>query len=150
MATLLKSHDFLAGVIFAFIGIAAMAIAQNYQMGTLSRMGPGFFPFLLGIVITALGVMLMLRPVLFAESRESIGRLDPRPMLFIIASVASFGTVVENAGLIVGISVMTVLAWAGSRSSSLRELVPLIVVLNITAIGIFVFGLNMSLRLGFW
>jgi hypothetical protein len=50
--------DALAGIMFALFGAAAVVLARQYPRGTLARMGPGFFPTVLGAVLVALGLLL--------------------------------------------------------------------------------------------
>ena len=53
-----SQKDFWCGVLFFAIGIAFMVIARNYRLGTAARMGPGFFPTLLGGLLAGLGLLL--------------------------------------------------------------------------------------------
>ncbi len=53
--------DLVAGLLFIAVGIAAIAIAANYTLGTAARMGPGYFPRILGILLIVLGAILALR-----------------------------------------------------------------------------------------
>ena len=53
--------DFVAGLMFIAVGIAAIVIASNYTLGTAARMGPGYFPRILGILMIVLGAILALR-----------------------------------------------------------------------------------------
>ena len=52
--------DFLAGLMFIAFGAAAAGLAQNYNMGTAARMGPGYFPTVLGGVLAVLGVIILM------------------------------------------------------------------------------------------
>ena len=55
MAFIRHPKDFFAGLLFIAFGIAAIAIGSNYPLGTAARMGPGYFPRILGILLIALG-----------------------------------------------------------------------------------------------
>lgn len=142
------SKDFLAGAIFGAIGVVAMAIAQDYGMGSLTRMGSGYFPVLLGAVISVLGGLMMLRAGVDAGSREPVGPLAIRPAVFVIGAVAAFGLLVERAGFVAAIAALTVVAWAAGSESRGRELIGLVAVLNLIAVAIFVWALDMPIRLG--
>ena len=54
----LKNKDLLAGIMFMVIGIVFAVGAYNYQIGTAARMGPGFFPRILGFLMAGLGVVI--------------------------------------------------------------------------------------------
>ena len=59
-----KSEDFLAGLLFILIGGLAIVIARNYPMGSAMRMGPGYFPTVLGGLLCLFGIYLFVRGVL--------------------------------------------------------------------------------------
>ena len=59
VSRLLKNKDFWAGMMLIGIGAAAMFIARDYRFGSAMRMGPGFFPTILGGILIAFGVCIM-------------------------------------------------------------------------------------------
>lgn len=61
-----NKKDFWAGIFFIAFGAGAAAVAQENALGTLSRMGPGFFPTALGVILALLGCCLSLRALLFS------------------------------------------------------------------------------------
>ncbi len=56
--TLLRKRDFYAGVLMILLGAGVTLNSLTYSTGTLMHMGPGMFPFLLGIVLTFIGIMI--------------------------------------------------------------------------------------------
>ena len=56
--TLLRKRDFYAGVLMTLLGVGVTFNSTTYNLGTLMHMGPGMFPFILGIVLTFLGLMI--------------------------------------------------------------------------------------------
>ncbi len=56
LETLLRKRDFYAGMLMTLLGIGVTFNSTSYNLGTLMHMGPGMFPFLLGIVLTGLGL----------------------------------------------------------------------------------------------
>ncbi len=56
--TLLRKRDFYAGVLMTLLGAGVTFNSTTYNLGTLMHMGPGMFPFILGIVLTFLGLMI--------------------------------------------------------------------------------------------
>jgi len=60
-----NEKDFWAGIMFMGFGLAAVIIASlNYQMGTAVRMGPAYFPTVLGGLLAVLGFIVFLRAFL--------------------------------------------------------------------------------------
>ena len=58
MAFIRHPKDFFAGLIFIGFGLVAVIIGSNYSLGTAARMGPGYFPRILGILLILLGAAL--------------------------------------------------------------------------------------------
>jgi len=52
---IVNGKDFWAGLMFTGFGLAFMLVAQNYNMGTAVRMGPAYFPTVLGGMLAVLG-----------------------------------------------------------------------------------------------
>ena len=72
-------RDFLAGLLFMSFGAAALAMSQSYAIGTAARMGPGYFPRALGILLIVLGALLSLRGFRPRWSRSPNGAGGPWP-----------------------------------------------------------------------
>jgi hypothetical protein len=56
--TMLKKRDFYAGGLMTLLGAGVTLNSTTYNTGTLMHMGPGMFPFILGIVLTFIGVLI--------------------------------------------------------------------------------------------
>src|SRR4030095_6117197 len=84
--------DFWAGVLFILIGIAAIIIGSRYKLGTAARMGAGYFPRILGILLIALGGIISLRALRADGPPIPTWRL--RPTLVVLGSVVFFGLIV--------------------------------------------------------
>ncbi len=89
--------DFVAGVLFVAVGIAAIVIAANYPLGTAARMGPGYFPRILGILLIVLGSSLAFRALRIQGS--ALPGWQWRPVVIVLGSVVLFGLVVNIVGL---------------------------------------------------
>ena len=57
--TLLKKRDFYAGMIMTVLGAAVTLDSLTYTLGTLTHMGPGMFPLMLGVTLTFVGVLIL-------------------------------------------------------------------------------------------
>ena len=85
MPAIRHPKDFVAGLIFLAFGIAAIALSSGYPLGTAARMGPGYFPRILGILLVVLGAALTLRALRLHGS--PIPSWKWRPTLVVITSV---------------------------------------------------------------
>ena len=77
--------DFVAGLMFVAVGAAAIVIAANYPLGTAARMGPGYFPRILGILLILLGSALALRALRLRGAK--LPGWHWRPTLIVLGSV---------------------------------------------------------------
>jgi hypothetical protein len=146
MAVVRSPKDLVAGLLFIATGIAAIAIATKYTLGTAARMGPGYFPRILGILMIVLGAILALRSL--RVSGPPLPGWKWRPVLVTLGSVVMFGLIVNHAGLVVSTILLIVLASAASHEFRPREAVISGIVLSALAVGVFVIGLK--LQIGIW
>src|SRR5512144_2188916 len=97
MAFIRHPKDFYAGLLFIAFGVVAIVIGSNYPLGTAARMGPGYFPRILGILLIVLGAILVLRSLRLQGS--PLPRWPLRPTLVVLGSVVLFGLIVTRVGL---------------------------------------------------
>jgi hypothetical protein len=137
-----NTKDFWAGVIFLSFGIATMVLATRYKIGTAARMGPGYFPFFLGGVLTALGLILSVRSLGRGAGMERIAPIHLRPVFFVLAAVVLFGLLLPSVGLAVSTVTLVVLSSLGSHEFKLREAALSSIVLLIVSLVLFVYFLQ--------
>lgn len=109
--------DFWAGIIFIFFGLAAVIIGQDYPMGTAGRMGPAYFPTILGAMLALIGAASVVRSML--RPGDAIGAFHMKNLLIILAAVALFGILMRGAGLVPAIVVLVLLSAYASPSFKL-------------------------------
>jgi hypothetical protein len=146
MAMIRHPKDFYAGLVFIAFGIAALVIGSNYNLGTAARMGPGYFPRILGILLILLGAALSLRALRVQGS--PIAAWKWRPTLVVLGSVVIFGLIVTTVGLVLSTILLIVMASAASHEFRPREAAISAVILAAVCVGIFVIGLK--LQIGIW
>jgi hypothetical protein len=141
----MAGKDFLAGLLFAAFGALAMLVALAYPFGTAMRMGPGYFPTVLGGILLAFGACLMWRGRRRPEAVS--GGWGWRPLALVTLSMLLFGFTITRLGLIPALFVMFVVCALGGREFRLREVLVLAVVMNAFAVALFVYGLKLPFRL---
>ena len=105
--------DFWAGVLYAAFGAAAVFIAAgDYPMGSGARMGPGYFPIVLGVLLLAFGLACLVRSVM--QDGESIGALAWKPLALVTGATVLFGLLLPALGLVVALFVLALVAAAAS------------------------------------
>ena len=138
--------DFWAGVMFGGFAVVALLAARGYAFGSAGKMGPGYFPLLLGGLLGVLAAVLIGRSVVV--DGEPLPRLHVLPLAVIAVAVCLFGLFIEPLGLIVALAVLTVLsAWAGPQFR-LPEVLALTVALIVFSVGVFVYALGLSIPIG--
>jgi putative tricarboxylic transport membrane protein len=143
MAAIRSPKDFWSGVLFVVVGSAAVALSARYSLGTAARMGPGYFPRILGILMIVLGLVLALRS--FKLDGPPLPRWRLRPTLIVLGSVVLFGAIVQPVGVAISTVVLIVAASAASHEFRPKEALIAGVLLATLATGVFVVGLKLQL-----
>jgi len=138
---LLKNKDFWAGLMFIGFGVAAMFIAREYRFGSAVRMGPGFFPTILGGILIAFGVCIMAVGLRNGERIE--GRLSIRTLVLLPLSLVLFGLLMQWAGFIPAIVVLIFVSAASGKEFHILEVLILTVILAVAASALFIWGLEL-------
>jgi uncharacterized membrane protein len=137
----ITNKDFWSGVMLIAIGAAAMFIARDYPFGTALRMGPGYFPIVLGGILTLFGLYLV---VLGLRSSEMIeGTWSLRALIVLPLSLALFGVLMDRAGFIPALVVLVFGSAAASTEFKLSEVALLTLVLTIFSVAVFIWGLGL-------
>ena len=136
--------DILAGLIFVAIGVAFAVIATAYEVGTPVRMGPGYFPLVLGGTLALLGGLIVVKGVINGEA-EAIGAIPWRAIALIVGAILFFGLTVRGLGLIPSTFITALLSSLASRRASVVGVV--LVSVGLTALCVLVFAVGLSLRL---
>jgi hypothetical protein len=135
--------DFWSGLMFCGFAVVGILAARGYSLGAAGKMGPGYFPLLLGGVLALLGVVLIARSIVL--DGEPLPRFHVLPLAVIAVAVCLFGALIEPFGLVVALAVLAMLsAWAGPQFRWL-EAVALTAALIVFSIGVFVYALGLSL-----
>lgn len=145
-----NNRDFLAGLLFIVLGGLAVALAQDYPMGSTMRMGPGYFPTVLGGILLLFGVYVMLRGVRTAEKVK--GEWGWRPLALITLSIVLFGFLLDRLGFVPAILAMFFVAAAAGREFRFKEVLVLAIVMTAFAAAVFLYALKLPYPLlpGVW
>ena len=119
--------DFLAGLMFIAFGAAAAGIAQNYNMGTAARMGPAYFPTLLGGVLVLLGVVILMES--FVVEGEAPKNIAFRPLILVLLGTIIFGVLLRQLGLVLALFALIVVSALGGHELKWKEVLVLFAVL---------------------
>ena len=135
--------DFWSGVMFLGFALVAIVAARGYSMGSGGKMGPGYFPMLLGVALAGLGALLVGRSLVIEGAR--LTRLQVRPTLMIVLGVILFGLMIPYLGLVIALATVAAVSAFASRESRPLEVAALAAVLAAFSVGIFVYALRLPL-----
>lgn len=148
-----SQKDFFSGLMFMAVGVAFAWGATTYNVGTGARMGPGYFPLLLGILLAIIGAVITFKATTIETADgEKIGKWAWKPLIFIIAANLLFGVLlaglpsigVPAMGLIVAIyGLVFVASLAGDHFRPLETFV-LATVLAVGSYVAFVWALKLQ------
>jgi hypothetical protein len=140
------TKDLLSGLAFLAFGLLGVGIGSRYQIGTPSRMGPGYFPVVVAGLIALIGAVMIANAARDPESSEPVEGWDLRAYIFVIAGIVAFTLLISSLGLLAAIAALTVLSSFARNGVRPLELVILVVVLSAIAFVIFVYGLGVPLK----
>ena len=135
-----SQKDFFAGVMFTAVGIAFAWGATTYNVGEGARMGPGYFPLMLGIVLALIGAVEIFKAmVIETENGDKIGKWAWRPLFYIIAANLAFGVLLGGLpsiklpamGMIIAIYALTIIAAKAGDKFKLKENLILATILSV-------------------
>ena len=122
-----------------------MVLARQYRFGTPARMGPGFFPTILGGILAALGLSLSIPA--FVRSGDPLPRLGLRPLLTILAAIIVFALLLQPLGFVLAAIILVLLTAFADPELRPVETAGLALVLTAFSVGIFVLLLGLPLNL---
>jgi hypothetical protein len=141
------SRDYWGGLILVMIGSSAAWQAQSYEIGSLRRMGAGFMPAMLGVILALCGIVLLCTAMLQQARLPAYGAPQWRGWSCICLSVVVFAVLCDYSGLAPAIFTCVVIAGLGDRENSLRDVLLLAAAITLAGIAVFWWGLGIVIPL---
>ena len=148
-----SQRDFFSGLMFTTVGAAFAWGATKYNIGEAARMGPGYFPLMLGIVLALVGLLIIFESlVVETEDGEKIGSWAWKPLVFIIGANVVFGICIGGLpgiglpalGMIIGIYALTFVAALAGDEFRVKEVLILATILAVGSYFTFVWALKLQ------
>jgi putative tricarboxylic transport membrane protein len=140
MSRVKDRKDFWSGVLFIAFGCAGLWFGRTYAIGTLSRMGPGFFPMMMGIALIGTGGVLLARSLV--SSGEPLERIAVWPQVLILGAIVAFGLLIERVGLAVSVIAVAVISGIAAQGLRWFELAALAIATSALSVALFVYLLG--------
>ncbi|MGB3068277.1 MAG: tripartite tricarboxylate transporter TctB family protein [Ottowia sp.] len=141
---------------FATVGAAFAIGAFEYTVGSAARMGPGYFPLMVGVLLTVLGLAVTVsalgaRP---GGDGDPVGKIAWKPLGFVIGANLVFGVLLAGLrsidlpamGLIVAVYALVVMSCKAGSTFSLKSALMLATILAVGSYLIFILGLKLQFQ----
>ena len=148
-----SQKDFYSGLVYTFVGAAFAYGATSYNIGTGARMGPGYFPLLLGSILAVIGAIILFKSlVVETPTGDEVGSWAWKPLVFIIAGNLLFGILLGGLpsiklpamGLIAAIYGTTLVVSMAGDKFKLQEVLILATVLSVMSYLAFILLLKLQ------
>lgn len=137
--------DFWAGLMFIGIGLFFIIGSRDYQLGSAARMGPAYFPTLLGGMMAVVGGLVFFRS--FILKGEKVAAFPLRLIFFITLALLVFGYLLKPIGLVLALLLLVVISAFAGHEFRLKEALLLTFVLIVLSVLVFVKGLGLPFPL---
>lgn len=144
----IRNHrDLWAGVMFFAFGVGFALLSQQYQLGSAAKMGPAYFPTVLGALLALLGLIIFAGAFARGNDETRVAAVGWREIGLILASVALFALALPRLGIVVSLIVLIGVSSLASHEFRLRDTAISVVVLLILSYLVFVKGLELQFPL---
>jgi hypothetical protein len=148
-----SQKDFFAGLMYLVVGLAFAIGAIDYNVGSAARMGPGYFPLILGVILALIGLLISFKATVSGPSDgDPIGKWAWKQTFFVLAANFAFGLLlvgvpalgIPGLGLMVAIIALVFIASAAGHNVNWKEVLVLSLVLAAGSYAVFVWALNLQ------
>ncbi len=138
--------DLAAGAVFVGFGLAFAVTASTYEVGSGLRMGPGYFPLVLGGLLVLLGVLIAAKAFVSPETGE-LGPVPWRAAGLLVAAILFFGFAIRGFGVAPTLFVSVLLAALAGPKMRLMPALVIATTLTLLSVAIFIYALQLPLQL---
>ena len=136
-----RNKDFLAGLYLILMGGLGFYMALDYPMGSALRMGPGYFPRVLGGICVAFGIYIMAKGLI--KNEKVVGNWSVRALILLPLSAVVFGVLMEHGGFLIAMVALTFVAAASGKQFKFLEVLALAIFLTVGSWALFIYALGL-------
>jgi hypothetical protein len=154
------NRDYYGGGLMLLFGLAAVWAGASYRIGSLERMGPGFFPVALGVILALTGVAIMIGAAAnaIAEGKEAGNEADQeatrrpewRGWICISLSIVAFVVLGKYGGLVPATFGIVFISAMGDRQNTVKSALILAAAMCLVCVAIFWYALQVQFPLFQW
>jgi hypothetical protein len=139
-----NQKDLWSAVMFVIFGVLFIVWSTEYQFGNTQRMGPGYFPTILGILLVLLGILVAL-PALKADAEEThVDKIGWRGLLVILGSVILYAILLPRLGFVIAMASLVIISAMASKEFTWKAALLSVIVLGAFSYVVFVKGLELQ------
>lgn len=142
-----NQRDFGAGIMYMVIGLFFAIVATRYNMGTAAKMGPGYFPFYLGLLMVLLGLLVLVRSMGAKATIEAIPKFNWKIIIQITGAVVLYALLLPRMGFLVAVVVLVLVSASASKDFTWKGSLLNATFLVIFTYSVFVVGLKLQFPL---
>jgi hypothetical protein len=155
MKRLHMKKDYYGGALLVLVGLATVAASTHYHIGELARMGPGFFPCAIGVLLAITGILVAINAEDAPDESAALvghahGLPDIRGAVCIIVATLAFLFLGEYTGLLPATFAIVFISALGDRMNTVKQAVILSVAMCVIAVVVFWWALQLQLPLLKW
>lgn len=155
MNRLHMKKDYYGGALLVLVGLATVVASTHYHIGELARMGPGFFPCAIGVLLAITGILVALNAEDTPDESGALvghahGMPDMRGAICIVVATLAFLFFGEYTGLLPATFAITFISALGDRGNTVKQAFILSIAMCVIAIGVFWWALQLQLPLVKW
>lgn len=139
-----NKRDFWGGAMFIVFGALFAYFATSYSVGSGARMGPGYFPLILGLLLAVLGVVVAWGSTASTNLITGLESVGWRELILVLGAVAIFAILLPRLGMVVSVALLILISAMADYQFSWKETLISIVVLVIMSYFVFVKGLELQ------
>lgn len=145
--TIRNEKNFWSGLMFLAFGLFFAGFGSHYTFGTAAKMGPGYFPVVLGSILALLGSLIALGAVSARATEEKVASFVWWPLLLVLFPTVLFALLLPVLGLIASLCLLVIVSSLASHEFSWRAALLNAVVLTAISVCVFVWALKLQLQL---
>jgi hypothetical protein len=142
-----NSHDLWSGAMFMAFGLIFLVLSRQYTLGTAAKMGPGYFPTILGGLCFLLGLIISAGAFAPNATHARVAKVGWRELIVVLLSVGLFAALLPQLGIIVALLTLVIVASTASHEFRLRDTLISAAVLLLLSYFVFVKGLELQFPL---
>ena len=139
-----NQKDFWSATMFIIFGVLFIVWSTDYQFGTTQRMGPGYFPTVLGMMLVALGILVALPSIRHDAQETHVGKIGWRGLLVILGAVVLYAILLPRLGFVVSMAALVIMSAMASKEFTWKAALLSTVVLGLFSYAVFVKGLELQ------